>query len=971
MLCTLKSLYKEEYKDIGLNPDGSINEDYIKTTIYWHDYYAYINIINQIEIAIDVYASNSNYNDIDDANIIKQIYAYKTEWSLYGTIELQNKIDAYNNTMKTMIDGELIILKDDTTKEPYKWNELTNAQKREFNNEEFNYKYDEYYEIWSNRKSCNEYLQTQLTKVNDLKSQLSDIQTARKNIQRVIPIEYYDRELLSTYVDLPLLDNVDMYTFTDDEIQTINLLYIDKSYNNNNLFVTSLNTLVDTIDVEQELLTDAMDKLSIDSQPQIIVSGDIDNFFAIKDFEKIQEWFELGNYINVEYFDDYFVKLRLVEYSFNPCVPSDKLNISFSNYIKSKSKRSDITYLLGSNGSSSSSSSGSSGSGSGSGNFGSDDLNISNTMLSKLLNTEMFGTRVTDVILDTIDVNALTAKSAKFGNLYNGTTTINGKCITTGYITDNLYNGLNGSINNDKGSIINLEDGKFNFGGGSLTWDGIDLNLKGYITALGGHIGGLTLDSECLFLPDENSDGGAINNGLVYLGKNGFSLGGNKLVYNALTNILTFGEDVKLTWNNINDADTFVTQITKNTIQTMEITANKLNIDEINANNGLTGLKLAGFTVTDTSLYNQKESLASNDVGCYIGTDGIAYSGTERHFKVNSSGDVVSDAIYSSDGVQLLCHNTSFTSNPNGNVVLAYGNANETNIYGNIIRLIPSPDETDYDYFILIQKGLIAPYLDSTYNLGNVTHKWSKIYCDELICTTVTSENGGSSSGGSGGASSGDTLSNIQLNGKNYLKSVGDNSSCLYLSHGSSTEYFYICSNGNASLNELTVSRLTTDSLTVKNPTTIQLNGKNYLKSVGDNSSYLYLSHGSSTEYFYICSNGCASLNDIQYISLQQTSSRRFKENINYKDNTCWHDKLMNIKPCTFNYLDSNEERIGVIAEDLYETFPELVQKDSDGLVSSVSYVDMIIPLVSEVQRLNDVVIKQQNEINELKSLII
>ena len=971
MLCTLKSLYKEEYKDIGLNPDGSINEDYIKTTIYWYDYYAYINIINQIEIAIDVYASNSNYNDIDDANIIKQIYAYKTEWSLYGTIELQNKIDAYNNTMKTMIDGELIILKDDTTKEPYKWNELTNAQKREFNNEEFNYKYDEYYEIWSNRKSCNEYLQTQLTKVNDLKSQLSDIQTARKNIQRVIPIEYYDRELLSTYVDLPLLDNVDMYTFTDDEIQTINLLYIDKSYNNNNLFVTSLNTLVDTIDVEQELLTDAMDKLSIDSQPQIIVSGDIDNFFAIKDFEKIQEWFELGNYINVEYFDDYFVKLRLVEYSFNPCIPSDKLNISFSNYIKSKSKRSDITYLLGSNGSSSSSSSGSSGSGSGSGNFGSDDLNISNTMLSKLLNTEMFGTRVTDVILDTIDVNALTAKSAKFGNLYNGTTTINGKCITTGYITDTLYNGLNGSINNDKGSIINLEDGKFNFGGGSLTWDGNDLNLKGYITTLGGHIGGLTLDSECLFLSDDNGDGGAINNGLVYLGKNGFSLGGNKLVYNALTNILTFGEDVKLTWNNINDADTFVTQITQNTIQTMEITANKLNIDEINANNGLTGLKLAGFTVTDTSLYNLKESLASNDVGCYIGTDGIAYSGTERHFKVNSSGDVVSDAIYSSDGVQLLCHNTSYTSNPNGNVVLAYGNANETNIYGNIIRLIPSPDETDYDYFILIQKGLIAPYLDSTYNLGNATHKWSKIYCDELICTTVTSENGGSSSGGgSGGASSGDTLSNIQLTGKNYLKSVDYNESCLFLSHGASTEYFYIGSTGNASLNELTVSRLTTDSLTVKNPTTIQLTGKNYLKSVDYNESCLFLSHGDSTETYYIGSTGRANLSDIQYISLQQTSARRFKENINYKDNTCWHDKLMNIKPCTFNYLDSNEERIGVIAEDLYEVFPELVKKDSDGLVSSVSYVDMIVPLVSEVQRLNNVITKQQNEIDELKSLI-
>ena len=959
MLCTLKSLYKEEYKDIGLNPDGSINEDYIKTTIYWHDYYAYINIINQIEIAIDVYASNSNYNDIDDANIIKQIYAYKTEWSLYGVIELQNKIDAYNNTMKTMIDGELIILKDDTTKEPYKWNELTNAQKREFNNEEFNYKYDEYYEIWSNRKSCNEYLQTQLTKVNDLKSQLSDIQTARKNIQRVIPIEYYDRELLSTYVDLPLLDNVDMYTFTDDEIQTINLLYIDKSYNNNNLFVTSLNTLVDTIDVEQELLTDAVDKLSIDSQPQIIVSGDIDNFFAIKDFEKIQEWFELGNYINVEYFDDYFVKLRLVEYSFNPCIPSDKLNISFSNYIKSKSKRSDITYLLGSNGSSSSSSSGSNGSGGGSGNFGSDDLNISNTMLSKLLNTEMFGTRVTDVILDTIDVNALTAKSAKFGNLYNGTTTINGKCITTGYITDNLYNGLNGSINNDKGSIINLEDGKFNFGGGSLTWDGIDLNLKGYITALGGHIGGLTLDSECLFLSDDNGDGGAINNGLVYLGKNGFSLGGNKLVYNALTNILTFGEDVKLTWNNINDADTFVTQITQNTIQTMEITANKLNIDEINANNGLTGLKLAGFTVTDTSLYNQKESLASNDVGCYIGTDGIAYSGTERHFKVNSSGDVVSDAIYSSDGVQLLCHNTSFTSNPNGNVVLAYGNANETNLYGNEIRLIPSPDETDYDYRILIQKGLIAPYLDSTYNLGNATHKWSKIYCDELICTTVTSENGGSSSGG---VSSGDTVSNITITGRNNFLKDGN----LYLGNvGSIIETYYINSDGNGSFNSCNIVNLNvTGSATLPTLSKVTITGKNnYLKD-----GILYL--GTSSFNYYLNSEGNGSFVNLYYNTLTQNSSKRFKENIDYKDDTYWHDKLMGIKPCTFNYKNKDGERIGVIAEDLYETFPELVQKDSDGLVSSVSYVDMIVPLVSEVQRLNNVITKQQNEIDELKSLI-
>ena len=473
------------------------------------------------------------------------------------------------------------------------------------------------------------------------------------------------------------------------------------------------------------------------------------------------------------------------------------------------------------------------------------------------------------------------------------------------------------------------------------------------------------------------------------------TISANRIIYdNSTSNMIA---------NNIQDA---VDEL-KNTIDNKEIIATKLNIDEINANNGLTGLKLAGFTVTDTSLYNQKESLASNDVGCYIGTDGIAYSGTERHFKVNSSGDVVSDAIYSSDGVQLLCHNTSFTSNPNGNVVLAYGNANETNLYGNEIRLIPSPDETDYDYRILIQKGLIAPYLDSTYNLGNATHKWSKIYCDELICTTVTSENGGSSSGG---VSSGDTVSNITITGQNNFLKDGN----LYLGNaGSIIETYYINSDGNAKFNLCNIVDLNvTGSATLPTLSKVTITGENnYLKDgklyLGTSSFNYYLNGdgngsfnlcnivdlnvtgsatlptlskvtitgennylkdgklylGTSSFNYYINSDGNGSFVNLYYNTLTQNSSKRFKENIDYKDNTYWHDKLMGIKPCTFNYKNKDGERIGVIAEDLYETFPELVQKDSDGLVSSVSYVDMIVPLVSEVQRLN-------KEINELKSLI-
>ena len=182
---------------------------------------------------------------------------------------------------------------------------------------------------------------------------------------------------------------------------------------------------------------------------------------------------------------------------------------------------------------------------------------------------------------------------------------------------------------------------------------------------------------------------------------------------------------------------------------------------------------------------------------------------------------------------------------------------------------------------------------------------------------------------------------------------------------GTSSFNYYINGDGNGGFNSCNIVDLNvTGSATLPTLSNITITGKNnYLKD-----GILYL--GTSSFNYYINGDGNGSFVNLYYNTLTQNSSKRFKENIDYKDDTYWHDKLMSVKPCTFNYKNKDGERIGVIAEDLYETFPELVQKDSDGLVSSVSYVDMIVPLVSEVQRLNNVITKQQNEIDELKSLI-
>ena len=142
-----------------------------------------------------------------------------------------------------------------------------------------------------------------------------------------------------------------------------------------------------------------------------------------------------------------------------------------------------MTSILGlSKGGGKSGGSGSSGS-SNSTSSGTEIDNLSNTLLTKLLNSEEFGSRVTNVILDTIRVNQITSKFAKFEGLANGTTTIDGRCIMTGYIIDNNYDGATttGGIDNTSGTIINLETGQFNFGGGKLVYNGTTLSIEGNI----------------------------------------------------------------------------------------------------------------------------------------------------------------------------------------------------------------------------------------------------------------------------------------------------------------------------------------------------------------------------------------------------------------------------------------------------------------------------------------------------------
>ena len=155
----------------------------------------------------------------------------------------------------------------------------------------------------------------------------------------------------------------------------------------------------------------------------------------------------------------------------------------------------------------------------------------------------------------------------------------------------------------------------------------------------------------------------------------------------------------------------------------------------------------------------------------------------------------------------------------------------------------------------------------------------------------------------------------------------------------------------------------------------IKLNAKEGIEFTGYVTSQVNMgtTKASDSSGYYWNGNGTGRFNALRYTSIAAISSaRRYKENIDYKDTEYWHDGLMGVKPCTYNYIngDDKSQKIGVIAEDLAEYLPDLVEFNDKGECETVYYMDFIMPLVAEVQRLNKKLDEQQEEIQQLKELV-
>ncbi|MCP3685798.1 MAG: tail fiber domain-containing protein [bacterium] len=97
------------------------------------------------------------------------------------------------------------------------------------------------------------------------------------------------------------------------------------------------------------------------------------------------------------------------------------------------------------------------------------------------------------------------------------------------------------------------------------------------------------------------------------------------------------------------------------------------------------------------------------------------------------------------------------------------------------------------------------------------------------------------------------------------------------------------------------------------------------------------------------------------------SSSKRFKENINYDDINS--DFILNLKPAYFNRIGTSILELGLIAEDCESIYKNMVNYEKDGKTCrSVSYgADTTTGLIHKVQELHEKDLESQKRIDDLE----
>lgn len=247
-------------------------------------------------------------------NIIK---AYETDWKLYGISELKVKISTYDSCIKELkksgyADG---------------YNPLSGYEEAYFT--QMHQKYLDYLNLKDQAETA---LKERQAEYDAAKK--PEIQEKRNQIAKDVLLENFGK-VQNKYS-----------AFTDKETYIIKSLYSQSTYTNENIIVTTLDSTADAVDKSKVLYDDAIEELYVESHPQYTYTDDVENVYALPEFKEYHEQLAVNDFVRVGITDTNYIKLRVIEITYNPCDLDESMEVTFSNMIQYKAKRNDYNTLL-------------------------------------------------------------------------------------------------------------------------------------------------------------------------------------------------------------------------------------------------------------------------------------------------------------------------------------------------------------------------------------------------------------------------------------------------------------------------------------------------------------------------------------------------------------------------------------------------------------------------------------------------
>lgn len=243
--------------------------------------------------------------------------AYETDWKLYGIAELKTKIATYDGCIKEL------------KKNGYAgtYNPLSDYQEAYFT--QMHQKYLDYQNLKSQAETA---LAERQAEYDAAKK--PEIQEKRNQLAKDVLIENFGK----VQDKLP--------GFTDKELYIIKSLYSQATYTNENIIVTTLDSTVDAVDKSITLYKDALEELYVESHPQYTYTDTVDNIYALPEFKEYHKQLSVNDFVRLGLSDTRYVKLRVINITYNPCDLDESMELTFSNVITYKSKKDDFTNLL-------------------------------------------------------------------------------------------------------------------------------------------------------------------------------------------------------------------------------------------------------------------------------------------------------------------------------------------------------------------------------------------------------------------------------------------------------------------------------------------------------------------------------------------------------------------------------------------------------------------------------------------------